>query len=288
MSPAPFGYWLNFGAGDANTYPGQPEPENNPVMRCTVLALCFLCGGFVSAQTYLATYQADVKTISGGPVSGKTSLYFTIDSAVYIHDEYPTESSYSQNGTLVTYVLGDQEGMPILTLRSESIQRYKEEYSAAQKMFIFEEPIPQIDWKIEPETVKGDGISLRKATGWYGNRHYEVLFSPDIPFPYGPHRLGGLPGLIIKAKSDDELVSFSLKGFAKLDDGERPENIFALGEGLPVNEQEFKDYIINKLLQVEAMTTDVLTFTNEDPAADYTIEKSRWTIISEYKAKRGY
>lgn len=257
-------------------------------MRCTVLALCFLCGGFVSAQNYLATYQADVKTISGGPVSGKTSLYFTIDSAIYIHEEYPTESSYSTNNNLVTFVLGDPDGMPILTLRKEHIQQFKEEYSASKRMFILEEPIPQIEWKIEKEVVQGGGVSLRKATGWYGNRHYEVWFSPDIPFPYGPHRLGGLPGLIIKAKSDDGLVNFSLAGFTQLKDGEVPENIFALGEGLSISDQELRELIIKDLLRVEAMTTDELKYTNEDPLPDYTIEKNRWTIISEYKAKRGY
>lgn len=257
-------------------------------MRNLFLFVFVFFSGHAYSQTYLATYQADVRTISGGPVSGKTSLYFTIDSAIYIHDEYPTESSYNTNNNVVTFILGDPDGMPILTLRKENIQRFKEEYSASKRMFILEEPMPRIDWKIEQETVKGDGISLRKATGWYGNRHYEVWFSPDIPFPYGPHRLGGLPGLIIKAKSDDGLVSFSLKGFAKLEDGERPENIFALGEGLSVSDQEFKNLIIKDLLRVEAMTTADLKYTNQDPLPDYTIEKKRWTIISEYKAKRGY
>jgi GLPGLI family protein len=252
-----------------------------------IILLFLLSSGYAWGQTYLATYQADIKTVTGPAISGKNSLYFTIDSAIYVHDNYPLESSYVPNGNVVHYTLGDPNGKPILTLRRENIQRYKEEYQARKTMFLFEEPIAEIDWEIDRETVAGDGISLQKANGWYGNRHYVVWFSPDIPFPYGPYRLGGLPGLIIKAKSDDGIVSFSLTGFGKLEKEERPANLFNLGEAVPITIEKFRQYVIKDLLRVEAKSTTDLTMTNRDPHENYTIEKGRWTILSEYKIKRG-
>lgn len=254
-----------------------------------VLTFIFiLCSGSVFSQTFLATYDAVVKTTTGPSVSGENSLYFTVDTAIYIHDDYPTESSYSTADNVVTFVLGDPDGMPILTLRREKKQRYKEEYSASEKMFIFEEHVPEIEWKIEGDQVESDGLILHKATGVYGERNYEVWFSPDVPFPYGPHRLGGLPGLIIRAHSDDGMVGFELTGFGELSENDRPANLFDVGEGVPISNGDFKQFIIKKLLRVEAMTTSEVTFTNEDPNENYSIEKNRWKIISEYKSQRNY
>lgn len=242
----------------------------------------------LNAQTFVATYEADHKTITA-EIMGKTcELYFTKDTAIFIHKDYPTESNLKIDGTTATKIIGDANGAPILTLPRQGIQRYKELYAASKQLLIIEEPIAKIDWKIIGPSEPYLNTGLHKATGQYGGRTYEVWFNPELPFSYGPHRLNGLPGLITRAESTDGVVKYELVGFRKLQAHEKETSLFELGAGISIKPEEIKSLIIKKLLKVEAMTTDKLRYTSQDPLPNYTIEKNRWTIISTYKAERGY
>jgi GLPGLI family protein len=68
-------------------------------------------------------------------------------------------------------------------------------------------------WDILQDTIELHGYTCNKATTTFNGRKWTVWFSEDIPIPYGPWLLGGLPGLILKAESDSihkfELVSLS-------------------------------------------------------------------------------
>ncbi|GIV38294.1 MAG: hypothetical protein KatS3mg033_0094 [Thermonema sp.] len=58
-----------------------------------------------------------------------------------------------------------------------------------------------LDWQIFEETEEVNGLVLQKAKTTYGGREWTAWFAKDIPLPYGPWKLRGLPGLIVKAKS---------------------------------------------------------------------------------------
>lgn len=61
------------------------------------------------------------------------------------------------------------------------------------------EPTPQISWELTSETKKiGDHV-VHKATCHFRGRDYTAWFTTDIPLPYGPWKLQGLPGLILEA-----------------------------------------------------------------------------------------
>mgnify|MGYP005820024803 CR=1 FL=1 len=61
---------------------------------------------------------------------------------------------------------------------------------------------PKIDWKLTDETKKIGDIKAFKATGGFRGRNYTVWYIRDIPLPYGPWKLQGLPGLIVEAYDD--------------------------------------------------------------------------------------
>ncbi|HIR32843.1 MAG TPA: GLPGLI family protein, partial [Candidatus Coprenecus merdigallinarum] len=44
------------------------------------------------------------------------------------------------------------------------------------------------------------GYNCQRATGTFRGREWQVWFTYDIPYNYGPWKLGGLPGLILKAE----------------------------------------------------------------------------------------
>ncbi|MDO5616594.1 MAG: GLPGLI family protein [Cruoricaptor ignavus] len=62
------------------------------------------------------------------------------------------------------------------------------------------EPVCNIHWEITNEEKKINDFTCYKAVGEFRGREYVVWFTPEIPVPYGPWKLGGLPGLILEAK----------------------------------------------------------------------------------------
>lgn len=70
--------------------------------------------------------------------------------------------------------------------------------------FYVAEKRPEIEWKLEAETKKIGTFLVHKATGEFRGRTYTAWYSLDIPLPYGPWKLNGLPGLILEAHDNDK------------------------------------------------------------------------------------
>lgn len=77
------------------------------------------------------------------------------------------------------------------------------------------------NWKLVDETKIINSIVCKKAEVNYKGREWTAWYSTEIPFPYGPYKFSGLPGLIVKiidktGDYDFELVksvsSSNLKG----------------------------------------------------------------------------
>lgn len=65
------------------------------------------------------------------------------------------------------------------------------------------EPLSEMEWKIvEDSTTNILGYECVMAETDYHGRHWNVWFSPEIPLPFGPWKLHGLPGLILKAEAN--------------------------------------------------------------------------------------
>lgn len=78
--------------------------------------------------------------------------------------------------------------------------------------FAYQEPIPQINWEIQPETSMILGYTCQRASTVFRGRKYEAWFTMDIPTSLGPWKLNGLPGLILKANTIDSNFVFEAIG----------------------------------------------------------------------------
>ena len=56
------------------------------------------------------------------------------------------------------------------------------------------------------ETKEIGKFTCKKATASFRGRNYIAWYSPDIPLPYGPWKLQGLPGLILEAYDTNKYV----------------------------------------------------------------------------------
>lgn len=66
----------------------------------------------------------------------------------------------------------------------------------------YSEDYPAVKWKIYPETTTILGYPCQKAECQFRGRTYTVWFTNSIPANFGPWKLSGLPGLILKAEDN--------------------------------------------------------------------------------------
>ncbi len=73
-----------------------------------------------------------------------------------------------------------------------------------------------LNWKLlNSNESKIFGYSVKKAKLNFGGRNWTAFYTTEIPFPDGPYKFGGLPGLILKIYDDTENYHFEIKGITK-------------------------------------------------------------------------
>ncbi|MBC6996272.1 GLPGLI family protein [Neolewinella lacunae] len=254
------------------------------------ISLIFLClfSVALAGQTATIEYEATILTLDGKGRSGITALHFTQDKAIYLHPDWPAKSVYGPGDPVPSYYIrGDVEKMPVYTNLAERKQVFKVTNGArGDNYFILTEPVAEITWDVTGKEKAIGDLKTYEARGIYGNRHYTAWFTPEIPLPFGPHRLGGLPGMILEAASDDGMVKYTFLSYAK--DPGKETLIVPPSNGEAIDMEELEKRVIAQLLKVEAMSNSEYTATQSPEPSDLTIEKDKWTIIRDYKAKRGY
>lgn len=77
------------------------------------------------------------------------------------------------------------------------------------------EPLENIKWQIGKEVKNIAGYPCQKATCNFKGRNYTAWFTTDIPLPFGPWKLHGLPGLILEATDEKKQVQFSCESISR-------------------------------------------------------------------------
>lgn len=80
---------------------------------------------------------------------------------------------------------------------------------AFMSLLMYKEPVIK-NWKLIDETKIINTINCKKAEVTFKGRHWIAWYSPEIPFPYGPMKFSGLPGLIVKITDDKGDYDFEL------------------------------------------------------------------------------
>ncbi|MDR6403401.1 MULTISPECIES: GLPGLI family protein [Chryseobacterium] len=94
----------------------------------------------------------------------------------------------------------------IIIQANENIQFFDH---AGMSLLTYKEPVIKT-WKLVDETKVINTINCKKAEVSFKGRNWIAWYSPEIPFPYGPMKFSGLPGLIIKITDDKGDYDFEL------------------------------------------------------------------------------
>lgn len=183
-----------------------------------------------------------------------TSRYTTRDnynrnSAAAIKNSKEREEKVNSSGSAATTVA---VGGPMLTIGNAGTLINEELLTDKNKSTIqtagrigfknyhFSAPIPDIRWKLSDDKKVISGYNCQKAVGDFGGRTFEVWFTPDLPYAFGPWKLGGLPGLILKANDTKNEISFICKEITKNADPEETVKPYMnLGRSVEVKSKEY-------------------------------------------------
>lgn len=80
------------------------------------------------------------------------------------------------------------------------------------------EDIKAPDYAFEDSTKLVAGYTSEMATAHIYGRDWVIYYTTEIPLPYGPWKINGLPGLVTEAYSIDGAYKFTLTGFEVLDE----------------------------------------------------------------------
>ena len=84
---------------------------------------------------------------------------------------------------------------------------------------MYEESLPDMDWELTDSVKTVCGYECHQARAEVYGRTWTVWYSTEIPIPYGPYVLGGLPGLILEAVDSDGIFRFTSVGIEDVHDG---------------------------------------------------------------------
>ena len=87
----------------------------------------------------------------------------------------------------------------------------------SEELMYYTEPASEMQWSLVPDSTADIlGYDCIMAETDYHGRHWRAWFTTDIPLAYGPWKLHGLPGLILKAEADGGFT-FTATGLQKTD-----------------------------------------------------------------------
>lgn len=220
-------------------------------MKKNFLILLLFILKFANSQNGYVEYGY-VKSLGLGNAQGNdynAHLYFNNENSTYLTCKESLESQEKINGTKIVKDANDEvvaviNGMSVSEKGSFVFTNNKTKitlsnlYHNKNHLYVKDSAI-LLDWKIEKEVKKIGSFNCKKATTSFRGRNYTAWFTLEIPLPFGPWKLNGLPGLILEAYDTDKFVYWYFKNIEYPTKKEMinetlttPENFVTYGEQL--------------------------------------------------------
>lgn len=234
-------------------------------MKILFLKLLVLISSIAYCQNLNLKVSYKVYCDTEIPLIFDSSLWANNDIAIY-KERYSTSQRWEERPTdvqnaKVTKPIDVFEPL----IKTDRIN--KEMYffaSIFRNKFLVKDNYIDLKWNIGAETKQIAGYSCTKAETNFRGRKWIVWFATDIPLPFGPWKLHGLPGLILEAFDADKRYTIKVEKIEKSND--------------TILKEDFKTLIISK--NKEAITYQKLLQDQEEALSN--LDK-QLTTISDMK-----
>lgn len=188
-------------------------------MKKIILTIIYTIQAFciVSAQSGTIKYNYSInsvkKTSNGLLGFCEAKLYFT--DSFFIYSEINPNSSKteteisknSENNATVKFNTDEQFLFEYL-YNSKTKESFIKDFIFLKKYY-YKTKESNPNWILSNEKKKIDTFNCQKATTIFNGRTWIAWFTLDIPYPYGPWKLHGLPGLILEASDTEGKYTFT-------------------------------------------------------------------------------
>ena len=89
-------------------------------------------------------------------------------------------------------------------------------------LYSYDDEVRSLQWEISNDTCRILNYFCQKANAHFRGRDWTVWFTSEIPLNTGPWKLGGLPGLILKAADSKNHYIFECIGVEQLRNAKQP------------------------------------------------------------------
>ncbi len=196
----------------------------------------------MQAQTHRFIYEVQNKKDSIESNLNKEIYHLDIEgNNVYYYNRiaFVMDSLMTQKAEINSESVNPTESMYDFVLHQRGSSQY-ENYEMLEFDMLKLTTEVQQDWKITGEQGKYQNFTIQKATTNWGGRKWTAWFTTDIPFPEGPHKFHGLPGMIMELRDDKGNYRFKLVKSERFDKSQDHKFImFWAKKAVPVNQEKY-------------------------------------------------
>lgn len=236
------------------------------------------------AQTGVINY-GEIQSLGMGGSYGpdyNSILIFNKEKSLYITRKDSLEGSHIWEQRSYKNGDGNQSSITVVT-NPKGFQYFydlkeKNLYSRDLGFKFVKDKTINIPWKILAETKSIGDYTVQKATASFRGRDYTAWFTTQIPLPFGPWKLSGLPGIILEAYDTHKEIYWYFKNI------EYPSKKHNLLKPIkaPNNSwmtfDDFKKFSIETYLEAQIngrIVVENAGFSNNDNVQQYDMTKSR-------------
>lgn len=194
--------------------------------RITILILCFTAiAAMAQTADIEVRYEQTRPSLSGGSYKDKMTLLANSAGSKYFNDislwtdsleSTPEGKAKLDDIIRANCLVQSPEGYEYWDLTKgpvKNIYTYVFNNNSDNTLTIYDqwgdelrfytEPSDEMQWTLIPDSTNVIlGYDCNLAESDYHGRHWKAWFAPEIPLCFGPWKLRGLPGLILKAEAD--------------------------------------------------------------------------------------
>lgn len=209
-------------------------------MKNNLLPIIFFFFFIGKSQTHRFVYDVQFKKDSASNILTKEN---------YILDIHSQDVLYYSNDFFVadSLIMNNIPFPDDMKLKTSNIISYQvgndnfDEYDILQNNVLKLQTTDSQNWRLCDEKKQIKDVTLQKATTDWGGREWVAWFSSEIPFPVGPYKFHGLPGLIFEIYDTKSNYRFELVKSMKINDIVDNQFIkMTKQKGIPVSWEKYK------------------------------------------------